>query len=137
MKARITLMVAMMAIALSAAAMPFSEAKNKALFLSDKMAYELRLSPSQYEALYKINLDYLLNIDDESDVLGFQWENRNRDLKQVLSDAQFDTFKACEWFFHPFACSDDGWTLSVYDHYPDGKLFMDEPAVYLSYHGAE
>ena len=37
MKARITLLAAMMTIVLSAAAMPFTEARNKAMFLSDKI----------------------------------------------------------------------------------------------------
>ena len=57
MKTRITLMVAMMTIALTAAAMPYSDARNKALFLSDKMAYELNLTKPQLEAVYEINLD--------------------------------------------------------------------------------
>ena len=103
MKTRITLMVAMMTIAISAAAMPYTEASKKALFLSDKMAYELNLSESQYEAAYEINLDYLLNIDEESDVLGFLWQIRNRDMKEVLADWQYDNYMASEWFCRPFS----------------------------------
>ena len=52
MKARITLMVAMMTIVLTAAAMPYTDARNKAMFLTDKMAYELNLTESQLEAVY-------------------------------------------------------------------------------------
>ena len=132
MKTRITLMVAMMTIAISAAAMPFTEASKKALFLSDKMAYELNLSESQYEAAYEINLDYLLNIDDESDVLGFLWQERNRDLQQVLNDCQYDNYMASDWFYRPFSTTDEGWTLAVYDRYNDDQFFMDEPTTYLS-----
>ena len=132
MKTRITLMVAMMTIAISAAAMPFTEASKKALFLSDKMAYELNLSESQYEAAYEINLDYLLNIDDESDVLGFLWQERNRDLQQVLTDCQYDNYMASDWFYRPFTTTDEGWTLAVYDRYNDDQFFMDEPTTYLS-----
>ena len=124
MKARITLLIATMMIALTASAMPYTDARGKALFLSDKMAYELNLTASQYEAAYNINLDYLLNVDDESDLQGYIWENRNNDLKEVLSGSQYDKYLNCEWFYHPFTFNDNGWTLAVYDHYKDGQFFM-------------
>ena len=38
------------------ARMSYTAAKNEALFLSDKMAYELNLTAAQYEAVYEINL---------------------------------------------------------------------------------
>ena len=34
-------------------------------FLVDKMAYELGLTDAQYQAVYEINLDYLLNMQGE------------------------------------------------------------------------
>ncbi len=37
-------LVMMMAMAISAAAMPYNTARNEALYLSDKMAYELGLT---------------------------------------------------------------------------------------------
>ena len=91
MKKMMTL-VMMMTIAISAAAMPYNTARNKALYLSDKMAYELGLTATQYEAVYEINLDYLLNVDTRADVFGFWWEIRNRDLRYVLSTWQYDRF---------------------------------------------
>ena len=39
-------------------AMPYQQAREQALFLTDKMAYELNLTEQQYEAAYEINLDY-------------------------------------------------------------------------------
>lgn len=42
----------------------YEEARRQALFLSDKMAYELRLNDAQYAAVYEINLDYLLNLQE-------------------------------------------------------------------------
>ena len=33
-------------------AMPYHQAKREALFLADKMAYELNLTEDQYEAVY-------------------------------------------------------------------------------------
>ena len=135
MKTRIKLMVAMMTIAISAAAMPYTEASEKALFLSDKMAYELNLTESQYDAVYEINLDYLLNIEEESDMLGYLWNIRNRDMKQVLSNCQYDTYQTSEWFCRPFTCNSEGWTLAVYDKYDKGQLFMSLPETFTSFTG--
>ena len=45
------------------ARMSYNAAKNEALFLSDKMAYELNLTAAQYEAVYEINLDYLMSLN--------------------------------------------------------------------------
>ena len=135
MKTKITLMVTMMVMAISAAAMPFSDARDNALFLSDKMAYELNLTESQYEATFEINLDYLLNIDDESDVFGYAWTIRERDMKQVLSEWQYANYEAREYFSRPFSLNDEGCALSVYGVYGQGEIFMEQPAVILSYQG--
>ena len=135
MKAKITLLVAMMTITLTAAAMPFTDARNKAMFLSDKMAYELNLTEAQFEAVYEINLDYLLNIDEESDLFGYNWQIRNRDMKQVLSDGQHSQYLTSEWFYRPFSCSAEGWTLAVNNRYSEGMNFMQQPDVFLSYKG--
>ena len=52
------------AATVSANAMSYEQARDQALFLTDKMAYELNLTQDQYEAAYEINLDYLLSIDN-------------------------------------------------------------------------
>ena len=44
MKKMILALVAMMAIATSGKAMSYEQARNEALFLTDKMAYELNLT---------------------------------------------------------------------------------------------
>ena len=54
------ILAVMMVMTISANAMSYNAAKNEALFLSDKMAYELNLTAAQYEAVYEINLDYLM-----------------------------------------------------------------------------
>ena len=79
---RLMTLVMMMAIAISAAAMPYNTARNEALYLSEKMAYELGLTATQYEAVYEINLDHLLNVDTRADVFGLWWDIRNRDLRR-------------------------------------------------------
>ena len=134
MKKMMTL-VMMMTIAISAAAMPYNTARNEALYLSDKMAYELGLTASQYEAVYEINLDYLLNLDTRADVFGFWWEVRNRDLRYVLSTWQYDRFMASEWFYRPVVWGTGGWTFSIYTRYGVGRMFFDRPAVFVTFRG--
>ena len=42
--------------------MSYEHARSQALFLTDKMAYELNLTEEQYEAAFEVNLDYLMSI---------------------------------------------------------------------------
>ncbi len=50
-------LVMLFTMTVSASAMSYEQARNEALFLTDKMAYELNLTEDQYEAAYEINLD--------------------------------------------------------------------------------
>ena len=128
-------MVMMMTIAISATAMTYSAARNEALFLSDKMAYELGLTASQYEAVYEINLDYLLNVNNRADVFGFWWEVRNRDLRYVLSDWQYSLFMAREWFYRPVIWTNTGVTFSIYARYDHGRMFRNHPTAFVNFRG--
>ena len=132
---KILTMVMMMTIAISAAAMPYNTARNEALFLSDKMAYELGLIATQYEAVYEINLDYLLNLDSRADVFGLWWDIRNRDLRYVLSTWQYDLYMASEWFYRPVIWTNTGATFSIYSRYGVGRMFFDRPAVFVTFKG--
>ena len=62
MKKILTALVALMTLSVSANAMSYEQARREALFLTDKMAYELNLSDAQYDAAYEINLDYLMGV---------------------------------------------------------------------------
>ena len=132
---KMILMAMMMAIAFSANAMTYNAARNEALFLSDKMAYELGLTNAQYEAVYEINLDYLLNVDTRADVFGFWWEVRNRDLRYVLSTWQYDRFLASTWFYRPLSWSTTGWTFGIYSRYAMDRMFFHRPAVFVTFKG--
>ena len=57
----------MMVMSISADAISYKIARNDALFLSDKMAHELSLTKEQYEAVYEINLDYLMCLDTHAE----------------------------------------------------------------------
>jgi len=84
------ILAVMMVITISANAMSYNAAKHEALFLSDKMAYELNLTAAQYEAVYEINLDYLMSLNGHGDVFGIWWDRRNADLRFVLTPWQYD-----------------------------------------------
>ena len=70
----------------------YEEARRQALFLSDKMAYELGLTDAQYQAVYEINLDYLLNMQGERSLYGDYWTRRNSDLFYVLNARQYNYY---------------------------------------------
>ena len=60
MKKILLTMALMVSIVTSAAAMTFNEAREHAMFLTDKMSYELGLSPTQLNNVYEINLDFVM-----------------------------------------------------------------------------
>lgn len=79
----------------------YEEARREALFLSDKMAYELGLSDVQYEAVYEINLDYLLNMQGERSLYGDYWARRNSDMFYVLNARQYNYYISEDYFYRP------------------------------------
>ncbi|MGI6233487.1 MAG: hypothetical protein ACOYJF_11695 [Prevotella sp.] len=134
MKAMI--LVVMMTIATSASAMSYSEARDEALFLADKMAYELNLTDEQYEAAYEINLDYLLHVDNYADAYGAYWRIRNNSLAAILADWQYSIYKAANYFYRPLAWIDDVLNLRIYSRYTNPrKFYRSRPAVYVTYRG--
>ena len=108
---KLMILAMMMVMTISANAMSYNAAKNEALFLSDKMAYELNLTAAQYEAVYEINLRYVLN----------SW--------------QFDKYVALSHFYRPVAWKAGSWTFAVYTHYNRGHFYNAHPKVFVSYRG--
>ena len=133
---KMMLMAMMMAIAFSASAMKYSDARYEALYLSDKMAYELGLSMEQYEAVYEINLDYMLSVSHRNDIFGFYWERRNMDLRYVLDARQYSLFLGLNYFYRPIYWHYNGFAFRIYDRYSHRNLFyFDRPKVFVSYKG--
>ena len=116
-------------------AMSYNAAKHEALFLSDKMAYELNLTAAQYEAVYEINLDYLMSLNGHGDVFGIWWDRRNADLRFVLTPWQYDKYVALNHFYRPVAWKAGGWTFAVYTHYNRGRFYNAHPTVFVTYKG--
>ena len=129
------ILAVMMVMTVSATAMSYNAAKHEALFLSDKMAYELNLTAAQYEAVYEINLDYLMSINGHADVLGIWWDRRNMDLRFVLDAWQYDKYMSLAYFYRPVAWRADGWLFSIYARYDRGRFFNAHPTVFVTYRG--
>ena len=125
----------MMVMTISANAMSYNAAKHEALFLSDKMAYELNLTAAQYEAVYEINLDYLMSLNGHGDVFGIWWDRRNADLRFVLNSWQYDKYVALSHFYRPVAWKAGSWTFAVYTHYNRGRFYNAHPTVFVTYKG--
>ena len=94
-------MVAVLTLGTAANAMSYKSARDQAFFLTDKMAYELFLNDDQYNAVYEINLDYIMCIDVYDDIFGTFWTRRNNELRYVLSPAQYQKFISLEYFYRP------------------------------------
>lgn len=122
-------------IVVAAQAMSFTQARQEALFLSDKMAYELRLTMDQYEAVYEINLDYFLSIRYSDDVFGIYWNRRNTDLRFVLTTWQYRRYITTVDFYQPAIWRSGSWVFSIYSRYDRGNHFRQPPTVYGTYRG--
>ena len=137
---KMMILAVMMVMTISATAMSYNAAKHEALFLSDKMAYELNLTAAQYEAVYEINLDYLMSLNGHGenghgDVFGIWWDRRNADLRFVLTPWQYDKYVALSHFYRPVAWKAGGWTFAVYTHYNKGHFYNAHPKVFVTYKG--
>ena len=130
------MMAVMVSIATSAFAMSYRQARKQALFLTDKMAYELQLNDEQYAAAYEINLDYLMAVSHSDDVFGTYWARRNADLRYVLAAWQYARYAAAVYFYRPLYWERDAWYFPVYSRYTNRTYYYyPRPHVYYSYRG--
>lgn len=129
-------MALLLTVALSTMAMSYEQARDRALFLTDKMAYELNLNDEQYEAAYEVNLDYLMSINTYDDLYGTYWTRRNMDLSYILFDWQYNAFCSAAYFYRPLIWTNGVWRFSIYARYPNRTYFyFGRPAFYATYYG--
>lgn len=119
---------------LPAKALDYEEARQRAWFLTDKMAYELNLTPEQYDRAYQINLDYFASIRSAADCYGNYWAFRNADLHCVLFDWQYTLYTTLDYFFRPIRMIGASWYYPILSHYRRGYYYFARPTVYVSYH---
>ena len=120
---------------LSAKAISYNEARDRAWFLTDKMAYELNLTPDQYDRVYQVNLDYFMSIAYEADCYGVYWNYRDTDLRYILWDWQYRLYVTLDYFYRPIRWIRAAWHYPICDHYRYGYYYYERPRVYVSYHG--
>ena len=137
MKKIIIAMVALLSSFITTAnAMSYEQAREQALFLTDKMAYELNLDEEQYEAAYEVNLDYLLSVNTYDDVFADYWIHRNEDLRYILLDWQYEAFCAASYFYRPLWWEAGYWHFGIYARYPHRDYFyFGRPHFYVTYRG--
>ena len=132
------IIIAVVAIAVGfvqANAMSHTRAHAEALFLTDKMAYELNLTNAQYDAVYEINYDYFVSLVGTTDILGIFWNRRERELEWVLTDWQYRTYLASTYFYKPVVIHNNAFRLAIYDRYAHNRYYKPVRKIHKTYHG--
>ena len=119
----------------AAFAMSYERAREEALYLTDKMAYELNLNDQQYNDAYELNLDYFLSLDSEADLYADYLSYRLSDLRHILYDWQYNLMLAADYFIRPVYWRAGGWYFPIYAHYTVGHFYYSYPTVYYNYRG--
>lgn len=135
MKRIMMTIAAALTMVFAAQAMSYEDARREALFLTDKMAYELGLNDAQYEAVYEINFDYFSSISSPKNIKGTYLSRRNYDINFVLTAMQYSKFYKADYFYTPVKWN-GGIVVKVYTRYPDRmKMYYPAPRVYMTYRG--
>lgn len=150
MKRIIVLLFAIGAVAMSSvsmAAMSASRVRKETRFLTDKMAHELNLNTTQYNDVYEINYDFIYAVRNLMDdvIRGEEWamdryyaslDDRNDDLRWVLTSAQYRRFLGADYFCRPIYASGGKWTFRIYITYTNhNHFYFGKPYHYNSYCG--
>lgn len=123
MKKLIISFMFMLATLVSANAMNSRDARKAAIFLTDKMAYELNLTMDQYQSVFEINFDYFLNLGSNDDLYGIYWSRRNLDLSYVLGNSKFLLFRTVAYFYRPAYWRNNVFGLHVYSRYANPNRY--------------
>lgn len=142
------LMMGLCWMVLPAKASGLGDIRVHARFLTDRMAFELNLNQYQYDDLYEVNFDFLCGIDPYINDLAYSraaamdayyryLDERNDDLRWILSSAEYLRFMAIDYFFRPIYAVNHCCYLRVYQIYPNRTFFyFGRPRHYLTYRGA-
>lgn len=144
----IWLMIVMLGVSIpSMGAMSINKMRQNARFLTDRMAYELQLSPMQYDDVYEVNYDFINSVRYIMDdvVRGYDYavdryydylDYRNDDLRWILSASQYRRFMGVDYFYRPIYTTAHNWLFRIYNVYHDVKHFyFGKPHHYKTYNG--
>lgn len=142
------IVVCMLGVTLPAmGAMSIGKMRQNTRFLTDRMAYELGLSPQQYDDVYEVNYDFINNVRYLMDdvVRGYEYaldryydflDVRNDDLRWILSSAQYRRFMGAEHFYRPIYAHENKWKFRIYLVYNNVNFFYyGKPHHYTTYCG--
>ena len=87
---------------------------------------------NQNEAVYEINLDYLMSLNGHGDVFDIWWDRRDADLRYVLIARQYDKYITLAHFYRPVVWWTNSWTFAVYAHYDSGRFFNPHPNLFVN-----
>jgi hypothetical protein len=133
---RILFSLLLAAAGISASAMNARDAREYAYFLTDKMAYELNLTPLQYERVYEVNLDHFLAINSPYNIDRYQ-EYRDDDLRYILSERQYWDYINANYFYRPLSWGRGSWVFNIYNRYSyRNNYYFGRPSCYDSYEGS-
>ena len=147
MKRIITFVLIALLASVSVMAMSRSNIRTNARFLADRMAYELDLTPAQYDDCYEINYDFISAVSYVMDdvVRGYtdaidSYYNylnlRNDDLRYVLNTRQYTRFMSLEYFYRPIYSTGRDWAFRIYTIYSNRTFFYyDAPSIFKTYTG--
>lgn len=128
-------------------AMSINRMRQNTRFLTDRMAYELKLSPQQYDDVYEVNYDFINNVRYLMDdvVRGYDYaldryydflDVRNDDLRWILSSTQYRRFMGMEHFYRPIYAHENKWQFRIYTVYNNVNFFyFGKPRHYTTYCG--
>ena len=142
------MMILMLGMSIPAmGAMSMSKMRQNARFLTDRMAYELNLTPMQYDDVYEVNYDFIDNVryimDDVVRGYGYAVDRyyefldyRNDDLRWILSASQYRRFMGVDYFYRPIYTTASNWLFRIYRVYTDVRHFyFGKPHHYATYKG--
>ena len=144
---RILTTLSLVLTATAVMAMSTSKIRTHARFLTDRMAYELDLSPMQYDDCYEANFDFIYMSARIMDDVVFGYidaidryytylDMRNEDMRYILTMRQYTKFMASQYFYSPIYSTGRNWALRVYTIYSNRSFFyFDAPTIYKTYKG--
>ena len=144
---KIVLATMLALLSLNMMALSETRLRDYARFLSDRMAYELDLTPMQYDDCYEVNYDFLYAVDRVMDDVVYGYvdainryydylDYRNEDLRHILDYVQYERFLNADYFFRPIYTTRSGWHLRIYNVYTNRSFYyFDRPSVFYVYRG--
>ena len=120
----------------SSFSMSRERAREEADFLTDKMAYELRLTEAQWADVYEINYDYFRALEHLGRSYVRESQLRDTKLRYVLTLAQWERYRGIHYFMVPVRAGVRDWIFSIYDHYRRNHFYYDSRHIVDVYRGS-